>query len=417
MCDTLYKKTNDGYIFGKNSDRSPNEPNLSLFYPALNPKTKDLNCTYISLPQVEKTNELLLVQPSWMWGGEMGINEYGVVIGNEAVFTKNRKKKLKSLIGMDLLRLALERAKTAFDAKEIIKELLFKHSQGGNCGFDKKFYYDNSFLINDEKTAFVLETVGQEWAEREINKYYNISNRLSLNCDYNTNSKYKKKFAEKQSDILFTHFSGSKTRENTGRSFLEQADFSISDMIAALRYHEIADTKRLYSKGSIKSICMHGSVLGDHTTNSMIVVKKGFYTTIWLTGASTPCLSIYKPLYFSQVVAPVYKNKEESFDYWLQREYLVRAIYAGIIDGENYQEQLKSLEQSFIKEEDALLKTNPSNKELEEFSIRCSNKEQSLILSYQDEIETIKTSNHQLPRLWKKYTKKLGIDVYRIYNS
>ena len=31
MCDTLYRKTPDGYIFGKNSDRGPNEPNLALF--------------------------------------------------------------------------------------------------------------------------------------------------------------------------------------------------------------------------------------------------------------------------------------------------------------------------------------------------------------------------------------------------
>jgi len=34
MCDTLYKKTADGFIFGKNSDRSPNEPNLTEHHPA-----------------------------------------------------------------------------------------------------------------------------------------------------------------------------------------------------------------------------------------------------------------------------------------------------------------------------------------------------------------------------------------------
>jgi len=43
-----------------------------------------------------------------MWGGEMGANEYGVVIGNEAVFTKVKKERTPRLLGVDLLRLALE---------------------------------------------------------------------------------------------------------------------------------------------------------------------------------------------------------------------------------------------------------------------------------------------------------------------
>ena len=78
--------------FCQNSDRSANEPNLCLFYPPLE-GDENRQCTYIGVGNVGPIRSVLLVQPSWMWGGEMGINDRGVVIGNEAVFTKSKGKK------------------------------------------------------------------------------------------------------------------------------------------------------------------------------------------------------------------------------------------------------------------------------------------------------------------------------------
>lgn len=45
----------------------------------------------------------------------MGINEYGVVIGNEAIWTKMPYGE-PALLGMDSLRIGLERGKTAAEA-------------------------------------------------------------------------------------------------------------------------------------------------------------------------------------------------------------------------------------------------------------------------------------------------------------
>jgi len=41
-----------------------------------------------------------------MWGAEMGANEHGVCIGNEAIYTKmaSDEDKEEKLLGMDLVR-------------------------------------------------------------------------------------------------------------------------------------------------------------------------------------------------------------------------------------------------------------------------------------------------------------------------
>lgn len=117
----------------------------------------------------------------------MGWNEYGLNIGNEAVFTKVKRESSNGLIGMDLLRLALERCRTAQEATDLIVSLIKTYGQGGNCGFDKKFYYDNAFLIADGKDAFILESAGRNTAVKKADDITAISNCLSIRKDYSGN--------------------------------------------------------------------------------------------------------------------------------------------------------------------------------------------------------------------------------------
>jgi dipeptidase len=135
MCDTIValgNATADGsVIFSKNSDREPNEAHqLQIIPAARHPGGSTVRCTYIEVPQVPETYAVLLAKPFWIWGAEMGANSEGVVIGNEAVFTRVPQEKAPGLIGMDLIRLALERAATAWAALEVIVGLLETYGQG-----------------------------------------------------------------------------------------------------------------------------------------------------------------------------------------------------------------------------------------------------------------------------------------------
>jgi secernin len=139
MCDTFVAvsaATRDkSVIFGKNSDREPNEAQCLEYYPSKKfLRNQSLDCTYIRIPQVSETYGVLVCRPFWMWGAEMGANEKGVVIGNEAIFTKMPYEKKPALTGMDLLRLALERASSADQAMEVILGLMADWGQGAASG-------------------------------------------------------------------------------------------------------------------------------------------------------------------------------------------------------------------------------------------------------------------------------------------
>ncbi len=190
MCDTfviLPPATADGAVlFAKNSDREPNEAQLLEFRPAARhaPGT-GLRCTYREIPQARETLAVLLCRPFWMWGAEMGVNEKGLAIGNEAVWTRMPLSRKGGLTGMDLLRLALERASGAQQALELIVRLLSDYGQGGLCGFeDRRMAYHNSFLLADPREAWVLETAGPLWAARRVRDLYAISNALTIGESY-----------------------------------------------------------------------------------------------------------------------------------------------------------------------------------------------------------------------------------------
>jgi secernin len=98
MCDTLGigpSYTSSGIsIFGKNSDREADETQLVLSIPRkAYLDQQDLRCTYITIPQTGSTHAVVLSKPFWLWGAEMGVNEKGVVIGNEALFTRVKPEK------------------------------------------------------------------------------------------------------------------------------------------------------------------------------------------------------------------------------------------------------------------------------------------------------------------------------------
>src|SRR5690606_16780493 len=91
-----------------------------------------------------------------------------------------------ALIGMDLVRLGLERATSAAEAIDVMTALLERHGQGGAAESPGGEPYWSSFLVADPAEAWVLETSGTSWAARRTGAGGGvaISNRLSLGDDW-----------------------------------------------------------------------------------------------------------------------------------------------------------------------------------------------------------------------------------------
>ena len=204
MCDTLVATSSftgkPTVLFAKNSDREPNEAQHLVRIPRHDKTINKTQTTYIEVDHAKEINEVILSKPFQMWGAEMGVNEHGVVIGNEAVFTRFKfKKDNTGLTGMDMLRLALECTDSAEAARDKIIYYIERYGQDACGGYqDKNFYYHNSFIIADYRNAFLVESACRYWAWRKINSFQSISNCLSIREDFDEISIGAKEHARKK---------------------------------------------------------------------------------------------------------------------------------------------------------------------------------------------------------------------------
>lgn len=398
MCDTLVamgNSTKDGsVIFAKNSDREPNEPHNIVYIPRQqHDRGSKVECTYVSVPQVEETNATLLLKPFWMFGCEMGANEHGVTIGNEAVWTKEPYRET-GLLGMDLMRLALERSKSAENAFNIIVDLLQEYGQGGACGYtDKKLFYHNSYIIADPDEAWVLETADKYWIAEKVEDIRVISNTLTIGKEYDKihpeliSHAIDEGYCESEDDFNFAEcfiphyninqiFARGKYRIACTSDILRKKKGKITPqiMMSALRNHNISPSEEKEwapHKGSMKSPCMHYTsfITPSQSTGSHVAHLTKSFQTHWVTGTSAPCTGVFKPIFFTDKGKPIELQRAEDYynpeTLWWQHEKLHRLVLKDYQTRINaYRKQRNELEVQFIKEVTDVLSSEKNDEEL-----------------------------------------------------
>lgn len=312
-------------ILAKNSDRDVTEAQLLHYFPAQEHAAGEmLRCTQIEIEQVPHTYGLIGSRPWWMWGLEMGANECGVAIGNEAEWSNAAPEDRDALLGMDLLRLALERGASAREALETIISLLEKYGQGGSCKYGvprAESAYHNTYIICDPREIYLLETVNSQWIYRRLTDVLGVSNLYTIGEQYDACSEGLIPYAaslglytpgqpfdfSKSFVLLNSHsLSGFPRSRWTNRQLQSlRGRLTAESALAILRGHyegELIENRWSPVSCCQSSVCMHGGNPGHCQSAATMVVQyhsthfKELLYTYW-GSMCPPCCSFIIPFY------------------------------------------------------------------------------------------------------------------------
>jgi len=339
MCDSVVAvgpNTAAGVtLFAKNSDRKDGECQPLLQFPAaLHARGATLRCTHVTIAQVAETYAVMGHSPWWVWGFEQGVNEHAVAIGNHTVFSNEPVEQRQGLIGMDLVRLGLERGRSAREALEVMAGLLEVHGQGGAALAPGASGYHNSFLLADPAEAWVLETSGRRWAARKV-ELEALSNHLCTAGEWQIGSRDLESFARGEGwwqspgrvDFAAAYRNAqvpgriSEGRRRRARALLAagRGKHDARTLALLLRDHgdggvapvadATSDEERYFT------LCMHAEPVGT-TTASLIAGLPREREAVWPVWVSfaTPCVGVFLPVYIHGVIPPELAAGGDSFD-------------------------------------------------------------------------------------------------------
>ena len=343
MCDTfvaLPPVTRDkSVLFAKSADCEVNEANAIVRIPGRkHMKGEAVRVTHLVIPQAEETYEIFMTKAFWTYGCEIGINEYGLAMGEEAVFTTEMDEEKDGLIGPDLMRIGLERARTCQEAIEIMTWLLEQYGQGGSAELKGNSHFDSSFHMSDTGEAYILETAGRKWAVRKVEQFDSISNMLGISTNWSRCSvdpgTNKTHWAQTFGLPEVPPTLGSPDRQCITYDALKENEGQItaSTMFNIMRHHN--DGYHPATADAQRNICIHAGPQKDRWWQAdgvMVTEVDEHGTLIWVTGTSGNCVSIFKPVFMGLDLPDIGPTPREFFDprsLWWKHELLHRRAMA-----------------------------------------------------------------------------------------
>lgn len=323
-CDTLAVAV-DSSAYGsnmmaKNSDRPIGEAQPLQWFPAADHVAgEQLSITGMTIPQVSHTYGVLGSKPYWMYGFEMGVNDQGVMIGNEAENSRDKDvETVEGILGMDLLRLGLERGATAREARDVIVALLGKYGQLRNASVLYQSHYENSFIIIDPKEIWILETAGRRYVAKRVQRgVANIGNCYTVEKEFDLASPDLEAHAREKGWLLPDeefNFSKAYMKDFAAQTLAIPRWRRVRQLSQNVAKHDLTSLKRIFrdhyeddpvlaprygaSTGYLPTVCRHALQWDmSQTGSSMIAWYRESLGVVMREAYSQPCCSLYLPAY------------------------------------------------------------------------------------------------------------------------
>jgi dipeptidase len=385
MCDTFVAlkeaTANGSVLLAKSADTEVNEAQHLLKLPRKEYSVGALvRVTHLVIPQPRVTYEVVIDKSFWLYGGEIGVNEHGVAVGNEAVFSKLDSDK-DGVVLIDLLRLILERCANRHEAVDLVAHLLATYGQGGNCELRGNSHFDGSFIVSDQNGAVVIETAGREWAAREVRGFDSISNDYTIGSDWDRSSfkinGSKPDFGDTVGDAERARCVGAVERRKMSYDYLgaRKGKISVRTMADLLRFTGEGDYVP-YADEFPTRVCMHAAPFENRfwqATGALIADTRHDDIMAWVTATSGTDVSIFKPVFFGIDLPDLGPMPRESYSpdaYWWRHELLHRRAMA---DHKTLMPQIRAefeaLEDSFFQDSESVRKGTKTQKQ--EFVREC----------------------------------------------
>ena len=425
-------------IYAKNSDRPVNEVQPLIFYPAADHKPGELiDCSFARIPQVEHTYACIGSKPHFFWGFEHGVNEHGLVIGNEQVSGREIPERRWGLIGMDILRLTLERAKNAKEALEIITELLETIGTGGSPNY-RINPFNSNFIIADQNEAYVFESHQRKWAVKKPEKFSPFGNCYSIQEDYDMLADGTIEEAVEKGwwaegvpfnpakawtidELYYGECEGfarfARINHLLSKNVENNYKMGPKDMMKILRdhYEDVPELNTLFSTAANKTgaICTHPGGMGEGCASAASTVTvlhkdapRELKYTYWGSMAP-PCCSIFRPFYNVDWLPDDLQHARSLYrpeDQWWQFTELERYIAL------NYDKFAPKVKDEFNKMEDEFLDKaefieknyNGDVNVLKDFSAECSKRSSDKAVELTNEIKG-KLKTKDIDRMLLRY--------------
>lgn len=347
MVVALGPATVDGWmLFGHNSDRPVEERQSIRRIPgrefAIGEKVSPL-----SLPQARHTYTVLAAQPEGCWGYTQGINDQGVAMGCASLHNKIPCTG-PGLLGTDLVRLILERSRTARQGVDLLTDLVGQHGQKDQPANPPAG--DGSFLIADANEAFAVETAGRHWVYQEIAEVRAAGNACIIRQDWDHISPGLSDYVSSQGwwkcDGSKLDFAGAVTENPMGHAsglrrwgratlLLEQQNGHIDSAFIrrVLSDHYEGTSFEVDPWASVQGpvpLCQHGIGSSVFATATSLVAqidgRENSLNILWCA-FGPPCANVYFPLFLESEIPEVFAGDTVAAEgLWIRSQHLNRQI-------------------------------------------------------------------------------------------